>query len=298
MQVVDSVRALQALAEAERAAGLRLALVPTMGALHEGHLALVGEARKRAERVVVSIFVNPTQFGPNEDLSRYPRPRERDLALCREAGVDVVFAPSPAEMYPPGSQTWVTVEELSKPLCGRSRPGHFRGVATVVAKLFLAAKPHVAVFGEKDFQQLALVRRVAGDLLFDIEIVGVPTSREADGVARSSRNENLDADARRQAVVLVRALDAAESALAAGEADADVLLDLVRAEISHAPRAEIDYAELCDPETLAPASGRLTAPTLLALAVRFVPLPEAGGPAVRLIDNRVLCPKPEGEERS
>lgn len=298
MQIVESVRALQALADVERASGRRIALVPTMGALHAGHLALVAEARRRADVVVVSIFVNPTQFGANEDLSRYPRPRERDLALCREAGVDVVFAPSPHEMYPEGSQTFVTVSELSKPLCGHSRPEHFRGVATVVAKLFLAARPHVAVFGEKDFQQLALIRRMARDLLFDVEIVGAPIVREADGLARSSRNENLDTETRRQAVVLVRALDAAESALSAGENDAEALLDLVRAEIASAPRAELDYAELRDPETLAPAPPRLAAPALLALAVRFASLPGTGGPPVRLIDNRVLRPKPEEEERS
>ena len=298
MRTVESVRALQALADAERAAGRRIALVPTMGALHDGHLSLVDEARKRADTVVVSIFVNPTQFGPNEDFAHYPRPIENDLALCRDAFVDVVFAPPASEMYPPGSQTVVTVSELSQPLCGRSRPEHFRGVATVVTKLLLAAKPHVAVFGEKDFQQLAIVRRLVRDLLVDVEIVGAPIVREADGVARSSRNVNLDADARRQAVVLVRALDAAESALSAGEDDADSLLGLVRAEIAHAPRAELDYAELRDPETLAPAPARLAAPALLALAVRFAPLPEAGGPPVRLIDNRVLRPVPKQEERS
>ncbi|MCC6641542.1 MAG: pantoate--beta-alanine ligase, partial [Deltaproteobacteria bacterium] len=251
-----------------------------------------------ADVVVVSIFVNPTQFGPNEDFARYPRPLESDLALCRDAFVDVVFAPPVAEMYPPGSQTFVAVSELSQPLCGRSRPEHFRGVATVVAKLLLAAKPHVAVFGEKDFQQLALVRRMARDLLFDVEIVGVPIVREADGLARSSRNVHLDADARRQAVVLVRALDAAQSAVSAGESDAAALLDLVRAEIALAPRAELDYAELRDPETLAPAPARLAAPALLALAVRFAPLPETGEPPVRLIDNRVLRPGPEEEKRS
>lgn len=298
MQIVETAAALHALADAKRAAGRRIALVPTMGALHEGHLSLVDEARKCADVVVVSIFVNPTQFGPNEDFARYPRPLESDLALCRDAFVDVVFTPPVAQMYPPGSQTFVALSELSQPLCGRSRPEHFRGVATVVAKLLLAAKPHVAVFGEKDFQQLALVRRMARDLLFDVEIVGVPIVREADGLARSSRNVHLDADARRQAVVLVRALDAAQSAVSAGESDAAALLDLVRAEIALAPRAELDYAELCDPETLAPAPARLAAPALLALAVRFAPLPETGEPPVRLIDNRVLRPGPEEEKRS
>jgi pantoate--beta-alanine ligase len=159
MRRLHTVRDLQAWSDAERAAGRRVALVPTMGALHAGHLALVEEARRRADRVVVSIFVNPTQFGPNEDLARYPRTLEQDLAACCEAGADVAFLPDESEVYPPGSQTWVEVEELSKPLCGRSRSGHFRGVATVVTKLLLAAKPHVAVFGEKDFQQLLVIRR-------------------------------------------------------------------------------------------------------------------------------------------
>lgn len=298
MRLVETVRALHALADAERAAGRRIALVPTMGALHEGHLSLVDEARKRADTIVVSIFVNPTQFGPNEDFARYPRPLERDLALCRDALVDVAFVPSVSEMFPAGSQTVVTVSELSEPLCGRSRVGHFCGVATVVTKLLLAAKPHVAIFGEKDFQQLAIIRRLTSDLLIDVEIVGAPIVREADGLARSSRNVHLDADARRQAVVLVRALDAAESALSAGEDTAEALLGLVRAEIALAPRAELDYAELRDPETLAPAPARLVEPTLLALAVRFASLAGSGDPPVRLIDNRVLRPAPRAESRS
>lgn len=298
MRVVESVRELQELADEERGSGRRIALVPTMGALHEGHLSLVDEARRKADFIVLSIFVNPTQFGPTEDLDTYPRPRERDLDLCREAGVDVVFAPSAAEVYPEASQTFVAVEELSKPLCGRSRPTHFRGVATVVTKLLVAAKPHVAVFGEKDFQQLALVRRLVRDLLFDVEVVGAPIARESDGLARSSRNLNLDSDARDQAVVLSRALDAAEAVVSAGELDAAAILDLVRAELSHAPRAAIDYAELCDPDSLSPIGPRLTAPTLLALAVRFHPLPGATGPVVRLIDNRILVPRHAGEERT
>jgi pantoate--beta-alanine ligase len=290
-RVVDSVAGLQAWADAERAAGVRIALVPTMGALHAGHLALVREARRRADRVVVSLFVNPTQFGPGEDLARYPRPFERDLALCRDAGVDLVFAPPPDEMYPPGAQTWIEVAELSRPLCGRDRPGHFRGVATVVAKLLLAAKPHVAVFGEKDFQQLALVRRLATDLRFDVEIVGVPIVREADGLALSSRNVHLDRAMRAEALALSRSLDAAEAALAGGVRDAAAILALVGRELAKAPHARVDYAELRDPGSLAPAPARLAGPTLLALAVRF-PVRAADDPSacVRLIDNRVLQP--------
>jgi len=287
METLRTVSALRAFAEAERAAGRRLALVPTMGALHAGHLALVGEARRRTDRVVVSIFVNPTQFAPHEDLSSYPRDLEGDLEKCRQAGVDAVFAPEPGELYPAGAQTWVEVAELSKPLCGGSRPHFFRGVATVVAKLLIAARPHVAVFGEKDYQQLLVVRRLARDLLLDVEIVGVPLVRDADGLALSSRNAYLDAAARREAAVLPRALDAAQALVGEGERSAAVLLERVRKELASAPSAELDYAELRDLETLAPVE-TLRAPALLALAVRF----PVGRGRVRLIDNRVLL----GEE--
>jgi pantoate--beta-alanine ligase len=291
MRVVHAVRELQVLSEAERCAGRRVALVPTMGALHRGHLALLEAARERAERSCASIYVNPTQFGPGEDLAAYPRSLDADLEACRAAGVDWAFVPRDAELWPAGHETWVEVTELSRPLCGRSRPVHFRGVATVVTKLLLAARPHVAVFGEKDFQQLALVRRLVRDLGLDVEVVGVPTVREADGLALSSRNLRLDPEARAEAVALVRALGAAESAVRAGETDAAALLARVQAEIAKAPRAEIDYAELRDPESLAPAPRRLAGPTLLALAV-FFPGREPGS-RVRLIDNRVLQPRAE-----
>lgn len=296
-RIVRTVAELQGLADGERAARRRIALVPTMGALHAGHLALVRAARTRADRVWVSIFVNPTQFGPHEDFWRYPRPFEQDVALCGEAGVDVVFAPSAEEMYPPGAQTTVEVSELAKPLCGASRPGHFRGVATVVTKLLVAAKPHVAVFGEKDFQQLALIRRLVRDLLLDVEIVGVQTARARDGLALSSRNALLAPEVRQDALALVRALDAAEAAVAAGEDSADELLRIVRCVFLQTKTAELDYAELRDPGTLEAAPQRLCTPTLLALAARF---PAAGGEPnarVRLIDNRVLHPKPGPEER-
>ncbi len=288
MQIVDSRAALQRLSDEERARGLRLALVPTMGALHEGHLSLVREARARADRVWVSIFVNPTQFDEAQDFEGYPRDPERDLEACRAAGVDVVYLPSVEEMYPEGAATWVDVDRLTEPLCGASRPGHFRGVTTVVSKLFLAAKPHVAVFGEKDFQQLAVIRRMARDLGFDVEVVGAPTLRESDGLALSSRNVRLGREARAQATVLVRALDAAEAAVASGERSHEAILSRVRAEIAKAPRARLDYAELRDPESLERAAGTLASPTLLALAVRFEPDPDGSGGAVRLIDNRVL----------
>ncbi len=291
MQVVATVRELRRLAAAERAAGRRIALVPTMGALHAGHLALIRLARERAERVLVSIFVNPTQFDDPADLARYPRAPARDLELCREAGVDLVFAPEPEELYPPGERTRVEVEGLTQPLCGAARPGHFRGVTTVVSKLLLAARPDVAVFGEKDFQQLAVIRRMVRDLLLEVEIVGAPIAREADGLALSSRNQNLDPEARRQAVALSRALDAAERALAAGERDAARLLQLVRAELARAPRAEIDYAELRDPASLEAAPATLCGPVLLALAVFLRVGDGADAGRVRLIDNRVLRPR-------
>jgi len=289
MQLVETVRELQEFSEKERRAGRRVALVPTMGALHEGHLELVHAARRCADRVVVSIFVNPTQFGPGEDYAAYPRPLEDDLAACKTAGVDVVFAPDVSELYPAGAQTLVEVERVAQPLCGATRPGHFRGVTTVVTKLLVAAHPHAAVFGLKDFQQVAVIRRLARDLCFDVEIVGVPTVREPDGLALSSRNVFLDEKTRPQALALGRALRAAEAAVAKGETATEVLLgdvfDVLRRD---APLGQIDYAELRDPESLELAPAILTGPTLLALAVRF-PI-GSGDQRVRLIDNTVLRP--------
>jgi pantoate--beta-alanine ligase len=262
-----------------------------MGALHAGHLALVEAARQCADRVWVSIFVNPAQFNDPADLEKYPRTLEADLEACEVAGVDLVFVPGAGEMYPPDCQTRVEVGAIAEPLCGASRPGHFGGVATIVSKLVLAAKPHAAVFGEKDFQQLALIRRLVRDFGFDVEIVGVPTVREPDGLALSSRNVNLDPEARRQATALVRALDAAECAVAAGECGRDRLLAEVRREIAKAPLAEIDYAELRDADSLASAPAVLDAPAVLALAVHFQPGDPKTGTRVRLIDNRVLQPQ-------
>jgi pantoate--beta-alanine ligase len=288
---IRTVAEAQARSDALRAAGRRLAVVPTMGCLHAGHLSLVDVARTRADVIWVTIFVNPTQFGPGEDFERYPRTIEADLEACRAAGVDGVFLPPVEEIYPEGAQTWVDVSDLTRPLCGKDRPGHFQGVTTVVTKLFLATKPAVAVFGEKDFQQLAVIRRMVRDLHFDVEVLGGPISREPDGVARSSRNELLDPECRRQARVLSRALDAAQRAVAAGERRSAALRHLVGLELGKAPRGCVDYAELRDPETLEPAPDALAGPTLLALAVRF----DADGGPVRLIDNRVLDPgHPEG----
>ena len=298
MDTLRTIAELHRFSEAVRRGGRRLALVPTMGCLHRGHLALVAEARRRADSVVVSIFVNPTQFGPGEDFERYPRTPEADLRACREAGVDAVFAPPVEELYPPGASTAVEVAGLSEGLCGRSRPGHFRGVATVVAKLLCAARPDVACFGEKDYQQLAVVRRLARDLCLPTEIVGVPTVREPAGVALSRRNLRLAPEVRREAPVLVRALDAAEALVAAGERRPKALLAAVEAELARAPSAAVDYAELVDAESLEPVAARLSAPALLALAVRFPSREGPQAPPVRLIDNRVLRPEPAGEEPS
>lgn len=291
MRVIETVAELQALADHERAAGAKIALVPTMGALHAGHLSLVEQARKRADRVWVSIFVNPTQFDDAADLERYPRTREEDLQCCRDAGVNAVFAPECDEMIRPASQIWIEPGEPARPLCGRSRPGHFRAVATIVAKLLLAAKPHLAVFGEKDYQQLAVIRGMVRDLGFDVEIVGAPIAREADGLALSSRNVQLHPEARRQAVALVRALDAAESAVASGELGVARLLELASAQIRKAPLARIDYVELREADSLGPVREKLDAPALLALAVWFDARDRGASEAVRLIDNRVLAPR-------
>jgi pantoate--beta-alanine ligase len=301
MKIVRTVLELQALADCERAAGRRIALVPTMGALHAGHLSLIDEARKRADVVVVSIFVNPTQFNDPADYDAYPATFEADRERCEQRGVDVIFAPTPGELYPEGAQTWVEVTELAKPLCGAARPGHFRGVTTVVSKLLLAAKPHCAVFGQKDFQQLAVIRRMARDLGFDVEIVGAATVREPDGLAMSSRNVHLGPTARREALAIVRALDAAEQAVSDGERRTDRILALVKDELRAATLGEIDYAELRDPETLELSPAALTGEALLALAVHFRCEDDATGERrVRLIDNRVLQagPVPESTRRS
>lgn len=292
MQVIESRAELQAWSDGERAAGKRVALVPTMGALHEGHLSLVEEARGRAGQVVVSIFVNPTQFNDPKDFEGYPRVLENDLEACRAAGVDVVWTPSAAELYPEGAVSWVDVEGLSEPLCGGNRPGHFRGVTTVVTKLFLAARPHVAVFGQKDYQQLAVIRRMAMDLGFGIEIVGGATVREADGLALSSRNVHLGPKARRQALCISKSLSLAEKMFAGGERGTATLLEAVHKKLGEATLAAIDYAEFRDPNSLELTGREINGPTLLAIALQFEPDIEAPdtarGGRVRLIDNRVL----------
>ncbi len=282
MQRIRTVRAMQALADAERAAGKTLALVPTMGALHAGHLALVEEARRLADHVTVSIFVNPTQFGPGEDFAQYPRTLEQDLAALEAVGgVEAVFAPSVEEMYPDGQdgqRTWVVVEALDAHLCGRFRPGHFRGVATVVAKLFHACRPHVAVFGRKDAQQFLILRRMARDLNLGVEVVGVPIVREADGLALSSRNVYLTPSQRRQAGVLSQAVAAARQAIARGEQHPAVLVESMRKIMAQAPEAQVQYAEVVDVETLAPLDRIAPGQEVLAAVAVFFG-------QTRLIDN-------------
>jgi pantoate--beta-alanine ligase len=250
-----------------------------MGFLHEGHITLVRRARAECASVGVSIFVNPAQFGPNEDLSRYPRDLDRDLGLLELAGADVVWAPEPAEVYPPGYQTYVTVEEVALPLEGAVRPGHFRGVATVVAKLFNAFTPQRAYFGQKDAQQAAVIRRMALDLNFPLEIVVCPTVRERDGLAMSSRNTYLAPEERRAAIVLYRSLSAAQAAFRAGERGAEELRSAMRNYLAAEPRAQTEYVSVADPDTLAELE-RVDRNALFSMAVRIG--------QTRLIDNFVL----------
>lgn len=256
----------------------RVALVPTMGYLHEGHASLMRLARQHADRVVVSIFVNPKQFGPNEDLDRYPRDLERDQALALKEGVDLLFTPTPEEVYPPGFRTTVSVAGLTEPLCGAHRPGHFAGVTTVVARLFGLVRPDVAVFGQKDFQQWRVLSQMVEDLAMPIEILRAPIVREPDGLALSSRNTYLAPDERLRARALSRALAQAVSAYLGGERDARRLLDAARQELSG---LEVEYLELRDVDSLQEVS-ELTGPAVMALAVRIG--------QTRLIDNAVLAP--------
>jgi len=272
-------------ADAVRARGGRVGLVPTMGALHEGHLSLVRLAREQAGFVAVSIFVNPTQFGPNEDLAKYPRDLAGDVAKLASAGADLVFAPDVAAMYPPGDETRVHVGATAAPLCGAFRPGHFEGVATVVSKLFALAGPSVVVFGRKDYQQLAVLRRVATDLFFPVEIVGAPIVREADGVAMSSRNAYLSPEERLRARGLSQGLAAAWRAFAGGERRVGALRGLVRHEVE-AIATSIDYVDVADPTSLVVFDDASTAGAraLVAVACRVG--------TTRLIDNVVLGEDP------
>lgn len=287
MEVCTTRANMRAAVATARAQGRRIALVPTMGYLHAGHMALVSAAREWAGpegHVVTSIFVNPTQFGPNEDLATYPRDTDRDLAMLRTAGVDSVFLPDVPEVYRPGAQTFVETAQLARILIGKLRPGHFRGVATVVTKLFNIIRPDAAFFGEKDYQQLAVIRQMVDDLEMEIEIKGVPTQREADGLAMSSRNVRLLPKDRAAAPVLNAALTEAE-ALARQGCTVARLRGHVRDRIATEPRAKVGSVDIRDAATLAPLAGVLRRPAVILLAVRFG--------QVLLIDQRVV--QPEGE---
>jgi pantoate--beta-alanine ligase len=279
MKLVRSIAEMRTLSRAARAQGQRLGLVPTMGALHEGHLSLVRAARSKSGVVAASIFVNPTQFGPQEDFSRYPRNLEADCAILQREGVDYVFAPSTEEMYPAGSVTWVTVEGLSDRLCGRSRPGHFRGVTTVVSKLFHIIEPDIAFFGQKDAAQHAIIRRMVRDLDMAVQIEICPIVREPDGLAMSSRNAYLTPAERKSALVLHRSLQGVQGMFQAGEQNSGKLAQAGRAEIASEPAARLDYFEIVNPDTLE-AVPQITSRALVAVAA-FVG-------KTRLIDNVVL----------
>lgn len=279
MDVISSLSEMQDRCLELRAAGKTIAFVPTMGYLHEGHLSLLREGRKRGDVLALSLFVNPTQFGPNEDLESYPRNLQRDLEMARAVGTDLVWTPTPEQVYPPGYATYVNVEGLTEVLCGASRAGHFRGVTTVVCKLFNVVQPNLALFGQKDFQQLAVIRQMVSDLHLPVEIVGMPIVREADGLALSSRNVNLSPDQRQQALALSQALLHGRQLAAAGMLAVDELLAALRVRIEAQPEARVDYLQVCHQKTLQ-AQERVDADSVLLLAV-FIG-------STRLIDNGFL----------
>lgn len=281
MIVITSPDEMTRYADSARQSRERIALVPTMGFLHDGHLALMREGRRESSVLVASIFVNPTQFGPGEDFARYPRNFERDCAMLETVPVDVVFAPEPAAMYSPDAQTWVDAGEITSGLCGAHRPGHFRGVTTIVAKLFNIVKPHMAVFGEKDFQQLRAIQKMVRDLNFDVEIIPVPIVREKDGLAMSSRNAYLSPDERQRALALSLALRAARDRFKCGSCCVEELVAVASRVLRRTPGVEVEYVEAVDARTLAPARS-LASPLLIAIAARVG--------KTRLIDNTVLTP--------
>jgi pantoate--beta-alanine ligase len=283
MKICGTIPEARAACRAARASRKRLGLglVPTMGALHEGHLSLVRAARAQCDTVAVSIFVNPTQFGPTEDLSKYPRQFERDCRLLEKEGVEILFAPPVEEIYPDGAVTWVLVEGLSEKLDGRSRPGHFRGVTTIVSKLFHIVEPEAAFFGQKDAAQLAVIRRMVQDLNFPIEIVACPIVREPDGLAMSSRNAYLNREERSRALVLQRSLQRAQQEFQAGERVAAKLISAAKEVFAREPQVVLDYFEIVDPDTLDPVE-RISQKTLVAVAAYVG--------STRLIDNTVLNP--------
>ena len=280
-QRISTVAAMQDQSETWRYEGLRIGLVPTMGFLHEGHLSLVDYSLAHTDRTVVSIFVNPLQFGPKEDLTFYPRDIDRDLYLLNQRGVDAVFYPETLEFYPPNFSTFVEVQELTIGLCGAFRPGHFRGVTTVVAKLFNAVRPHLAVFGQKDYQQSAIIRRLVNDLNLNLSIEVSPTIRETDGLAMSSRNINLSDGERRRAPALYRAIVMGKERIEKGQRDATAIIADMRATIERDLTTDIDYISIVHPDTLVQVT-EITGPVVIAIAVQMA--------KVRLVDNTSASP--------
>ncbi len=279
MKIAKTIRSVRKLVRQARSKGKSVGLVPTMGALHRGHISLIEKAAKDADFVVVSIFVNPTQFGPKEDFKKYPRPVQDDLNACRKAGADLVFAPSAKQMYPRQNLAWVSVEKLSEPLCGRFRPGHFRGVATVCTKLFNIVQPDLAFFGQKDAQQTLLVKQMVADLNMPLKIVVCPTVREKTGLAMSSRNHYLTPQEKIDAACLYKSLRKAEQMVSAGIIDANRIIAQMRKIITAAASAKIEYIEIVDAETLCPIK-KIDRPALVALAVHIG--------RTRLIDNIII----------
>ncbi len=279
MEVAETIKSVRRLVKAARSKGNKIGLVPTMGALHIGHICLIEKAVKECDFVVVSIFVNPTQFGPGEDFKKYPRSFENDLEICRKAGVDVVFAPSPQEMYKKENLTWVNVKKLTEPLCGRSRPRHFRGVTTVCAKLFNIVEPDVAYFGQKDAQQAIVIKRMVADLNMPLEIVVCPTVREPDGLAVSSRNKYLSEQQRKDATYIYKSLKKCESLVEAGTTDSKTIIGEMKQILNQVSSIEIEYISIVDAESLQELE-RITGKALAAVAVKIG--------SARLIDNIIV----------
>jgi pantoate--beta-alanine ligase len=279
MEVAETIESVRAAVKTTRGKGKTIGLVPTMGALHIGHISLIEAAKKKCEFVVVSIFVNPTQFSPGEDFEKYPRPVEADLDICRKTGVNLVFAPKPEQMYPGENLTWVNVEKLTETLCGKSRPGHFRGVTTVCAKLFNIVRPDIAFFGQKDAQQAIVIRRMVADLNMQLEIEICPTIREPDGLAVSSRNQYLDKQQRQNAAYIHKSLEKCREMVNAGKIETCDIIKEMKKELLQQSSIEIEYISIVDSETLDVVE-RISGKALVAVAVRL-------GPA-RLIDNIIL----------
>lgn len=282
IEIIQTAREMRDHSDMIRSKNKKIVLVPTMGYLHEGHLSLMREGKKRGGVLVVSIFVNPTQFGPAEDLDQYPRDFERDVELARDTGVEIIYNPSETEMYPDGYETFVTLQSLPQHLCGLSRPVFFRGVATVVTKLFNSVKPHIAVFGKKDYQQYRVIQKMVRDLDFGIEIIGMPIVREPDGLAMSSRNKYLSREERPRALALFKSLEDARKMVQQGVRETKKIVSAASDRIRAVPGAVIDYVTVCDPETLDDIE-RINGPVLMALAVKIGD--------TRLIDNAILTPE-------